>query len=268
MSLKIGFYGAGNMGKAIINGIIEAKISQPSDIYVNDVNQAALDQITSELNIVAKSQKEIAESVDILILAVKPAIIPLVLKTNKDALKKNTIIVSIAAGVTLAAVEKELGTEHKLVRVMPNTPALVGEGMSALCFNDNLNEADQTNVLNMFRSFGKAEVVGEYLIDAVVGVSGSAPAYVYMFIEALADGAVVCGMPRPLAYEFAAQTVLGSAKMVIETKQHPGVLKDNVCSPGGTTIAAVSSLENDGFRKAVINAVVTAAEKNKAMGGN
>lgn len=266
MSLKIGFFGAGNMGKAIINGIVEAKIAAANDIYVNDKHQPAVDKICEELHVVAKSQSEIAKEANIVILAVKPNIVPIVLEENKSHFSKDTIIVSIAAGVSIEAIENVIGKKHKVVRVMPNTPALVGEGMSALCFNNNLTDIDQKTVCEVFNSFGKADVVGEYLMDAVVGVSGSAPAYVYMFIEALADGAVVCGMPRPAAYEFAAQTVLGSAKMVIETGMHPGVLKDNVCSPGGTTIAAVNSLEKDGFRSAVINAVVAAAQKNKEMG--
>lgn len=266
MSLKIGFYGAGNMGKAIINGIVEAKIANPSDIFVNDLHKPSVDALCKELQVVSKTQSEIASEANIVILAVKPNIVPIVLEENKAHFSKETIVVSIAAGVSIKAIEDVIGNGHKVVRVMPNTPALVGEGMSALCFNNNVDENDKQNVCAVFNSFGKAEVVGEYLMDAVVGVSGSAPAYVYMFIEALADGAVVCGMPRASAYEFAAQTVLGSAKMVMETGMHPGALKDNVCSPGGTTIAAVNSLEKDGFRSAVINAVVTAAQKNKEMG--
>ncbi|MCI1824261.1 MAG: pyrroline-5-carboxylate reductase, partial [Megasphaera sp.] len=153
----------------------------------------------------------------------------------------------------------------KIIRVMPNTPALVGEGMSALAVNDAVTEDEKAAALAVFESFGKAALVAEQLIDAVCGLSGSGPAYVYMFIEAMADGAVLEGMPRQMAYTFAAQTVLGAAKMVLETGEHPGKLKDDVCSPGGTTIEAVRVLEEKGFRAAAAAAVVASTEKNKAL---
>lgn len=148
---------------------------------------------------------------------------------------------------------------------MPNTPALVNEGMSALCPNKNIEDEELKIVKDIFDSFGKSEVVGEYLIDAVIGVSGSSPAYVFMFIEAMADAAVMAGMPRKQAYNFAAQSVLGSAKMVLESGKHPGELKDMVCSPAGTTIDAVKVLENEGMRSAVINAVCACVEKSREM---
>ncbi|MEG0686281.1 MAG: pyrroline-5-carboxylate reductase, partial [Erysipelotrichales bacterium] len=219
--MKIGFYGTGNMGKAIINGIINAKIALAQDIYISDLNKELVNQLIEELNVVEKDQSNIAKEVDVLILAVKPNIIPIVLEANKASLNNNTIIVSIAAGVSIKSIEDIVGDKQPIVRIMPNTPALVNEGMSALCFNESISSSQQEQVISIFNSFGKAEVVAENLIDAVVGVSGSAPAYVYIFIEALADGAVLCGMPRAQAYEFAAQTVLGSAKMVLETGMHP-----------------------------------------------
>ncbi len=148
---------------------------------------------------------------------------------------------------------------------MPNTPAMVGEGMASVSPNINVTEAETADVVAIFSSFGKAVVTDEKLIDAVCGLSGSGPAYVYMFIEALADGAVHEGMPRQMAYTFAAQTVLGAAKMVLETGRHPGALKDDVCSPGGTTIEAVKTLEESGFRAATMNAVIASAEKNKSF---
>ena len=179
--------------------------------------------------------------------------------------KSSCIIVSIAAGKTIAAIEKAFGKEIKLVRAMPNTPALVGEAMSALCVNAHITEAELSEVQAIFNSFGKAEVVPESLIDAVVGVSGSSPAYVYLFIEAMADAAVADGMPRAQAYKFAAQSVLGSAKMVLETGTHPGALKDAVCSPGGTTIEAVAVLEEKGLRNSVITAQRACVQKSKDM---
>ena len=175
------------------------------------------------------------------------------------------MIVSIAAGKTIAAIEDSFGKPVKLVRAMPNTPALVGEAMSALCVNQNVTPEELKEVQALFNSFGKSEVISESLMDAVIGVSGSSPAYVYMFIEALADGAVKYGLPRAKAYQMAAQTVLGSAKMVLETGKHPGQLKDEVCSPGGTTIAGVSALEEWGFRNAVIKAEDASYEKGRKM---
>lgn len=266
MNKTIGFLGAGNMGKAIIKGIIASNITPSKNIIVYDVYQPAVAEAEKNLKITgAASEVTVAEQSDMIILAVKPNTIGTVLDTIGGHLKENTVVVSIAAGRTLAQLESHLPEGTKIVRVMPNTPALVSMGMSALSPNAYVTDEDKAFVADVFRSFGKAEFVGEYLMDAVVGVSGSAPAYVYMFIEALADGAVLAGMPRAQAYQFAAQTVLGSAQMVLETGKHPGELKDMVTSPGGTTIAAVQSLENDGFRSAVINAVLAAAEKNKVM---
>ena len=161
--------------------------------------------------------------------------------------------------------EDILQNKYKIVRAMPNTPSLVGEGMSSLCCNDRVTEDEILSVKNIFESFGKAEILPEYLIHSVIGASGSAPAYVFMMIEAMADGAVLGGMPREKAYKFAAQALLGSAKMVLETGKHPGELKDMVCSPGGTTIEAVKALEQNGFRAAVIDAMEKCMNKSKDM---
>lgn len=177
-------------------------------------------------------------------------------------------MVSIAAGKSIDALSNAFGKEVKLIRIMPNTPALVGEGMSAISANEKVTEAEKEKVIEIFNSFGKCEEVSESLMDTVTAVSGSSPAYVFMFIEAMADAAVVGGMPRDKAYIFAAQAVLGSAKMVLDTKKHPGVLKDMVCSPAGTTIEAVSVLEEKGMRDAVISAMKVCMEKSKEMGKN
>jgi pyrroline-5-carboxylate reductase len=266
MSKTIGFYGTGNMGKAMIKGLLQAGIYQPENIWVFDVYQPLTAALKDEFGVTsATDAAELAQNSQTIIFAVKPYVLPDLLQELKPVLTAQQILISVAAGVSLATIEGVLSQEYKIVRVMPNTPALVGEGMSAIAGNTQITDEEKQTVLEIFASFGKAEAVPEKLIDAVVGVSGSAPAYVYMFIEALADGAVLEGMPRSQAYEFAAQTVLGSAKMVLETGQHPGALKDMVTSPGGTTIEAVKTLEDQGFRSAVINAVRAASQKNHQM---
>ena len=175
------------------------------------------------------------------------------------------LVVSIAAGISLDIIESFLGKDKRIIRVMPNTPALVGEGMAGLSPNELVSDEEAELVKKLFESFGKAEIVPEKLQDAVCGISGSSPAYVFMFIEAMADGAVAEGMPRAQAYKFAAQAVLGSAKMVLETGKHPGELKDAVCSPGGTTIEAVAALEQAGFRSAVIDAERICIDKSRSL---
>lgn len=266
LSEKIGFYGAGNMGHAIIKGLIDSNLYRPEDIIVFDVYQPTLDRIQQELGVtVSNEEREVAKAASTLVLAVKPTIIPSVLEKIDSVLTESHLIISIAAGVTIQRLSENVSNKQKFARAMPNTPALIGEGMSAISVNEEVTAEDKDKIFNIFTSFGEAEFVAEYLMDAVVGVSGSAPAYIYMFIEALADGAVLAGMPRASAYKFAAQTVLGSAKMVKETGKHPGELKDMVCSPGGTTIAAVSSLEANHFRATVMEAVQAASEKNKLM---
>lgn len=266
MKKTIGFVGTGNMGKAMLRGLVKAELYPASEIFIYNRSVEPMEALVAELGVTTTaSAAELAQKAQVIILGVKPNALPSVLSQLKDQLNPEQLVVSVAAGVTLAQMAELLSSEQKLVRVMPNTPALVGEGMSAVAVNEQVTAAETAQILQIFQSFGKAELVTENLIDAVVGVSGSAPAYVYLFIEALADGAVAEGMPRAQAYEFAAQTVLGSAKMVLETGQHPGALKDMVSSPGGTTIAAVKVLEDKGFRSAVINAVQTAAQKNQEM---
>ena len=210
--------------------------------------------------------KIVAAQADILFLAVKPIFFPEVIDQIKDVVAEDTLIVSIAAGRTLDYLKEAFGRpELKLIRCMPNTPALVLEGCTGVCAEENVTEEDMEQVLALLRSFGIASVVPERLMDVVVGVSGSSPAYVFMFIEAMADEAVAAGMPRKQAYEFASQSVLGSARMVLETGRHPGELKDMVCSPGGTTIQAVKVLEEKGMRAAVMDAMDACIEKSKSM---
>lgn len=265
--MKMGFIGSGNMGGAIIGGIVNGKIAMPSDIIVSDKSNAALAKINSEYGVETTTDNTVvARTADVLFLCVKPQFLYAVINEIKDSVSENTLIVSIVAGQDIATITEAFGKNIKLIRVMPNTPALVGEGMAALSPNENVTDEEKSVVLNVFNSFGKGEVVAEELMDAVTAVSGSAPAYVFMFIEAMADAAVMGGMPRSQAYTFAAQAVLGSAKMVLETGKHPGELKDMVCSPAGTTIDAVSVLEKEGMRWSVIKAMAACMNKSKELG--
>ncbi len=263
---KIGFIGAGNMGGAMIGGIARAGFA---DVFVADKNQAAVENLKKEFGIKAADNQEAATVADILFLAVKPNILLDVITEIRNHVQKDALVVSIAAGKTLETLDSAFGRELKIVRVMPNTPALVGEGMSALALNKIVGQPEYAEeiqtLVRLFESFGKAEIIPEKLMDAVTAVSGSSPAYVFMFIEAMADAAVLGGMPRAQAYTFAAQAVLGSAKMVLETGRHPGELKDMVCSPAGTTIEAVKILEETGLRSGIIQAMEACMEKSKAM---
>lgn len=267
MAKKIGFIGGGNMGGAVIGGIIESGLVAPADIIASAATEATRALLATRWGIaVTADNREVARAADILIPAVKPHVYPSVVDEVQGVLKEGVVVVSIAAGHSVAALESFFSAPVKVVRAMPNTPALVGEGMTALCRNSLVSDAELESVLELFRAIGRVEIVDEALMDAVVGVSGSSPAYVYIFIEAMADAAVESGMPRAQAYRFAAQAVLGAAKMVLETGSHPGLLKDQVCSPGGTTIAAVRVLEENGLRRAVMSAALAAAERSRAMG--
>ncbi|KAF1302520.1 MULTISPECIES: pyrroline-5-carboxylate reductase [Enterococcus] len=263
---KIGFIGAGNMARAIIEGLIQAKLYSANEILVyNHRYEPTLAKLVTDLQITPIKQREdLAKQAEIIVLAVKPHLILEQLTAIKKEVAEK-IIVSIAAGVTIKQMEDVLGKEQKIVRVMPNTPALVGAGMSSVSVNGLVTEQDAQAVLTLFSSFGRAELLDESLIPAVIGVSGSSPAYTYMFIEALADGGVLEGLPRSVAYELAAQAVFGAAKMLLDTRKHPGELKDMVTSPGGTTIAAVKELEDKQLRSAVINAVHIAAAKDREL---
>jgi pyrroline-5-carboxylate reductase len=263
MSKVIGFIGCGNMGQAMIGGIVKANLVTPENIIVGDLNRENLKSAAEKYGIkTTVNNNEVAENADILVLSVKPNLYQPVINEIKNHVKENVIVVTIAAGKSIKSTEDTFERKLKVVRVMPNTPALVGEGMAAICPNDKVGREEAEQILHIFESFGKGEIVDEKLMDVVTSVSGSSPAFVYMFIEAMADAAVLDGMPRNQAYKFAAQAVLGSAKMVLETGKHPGVLKDMVCSPGGTTIEGVAALEEKGFRDAVISAVRKTTQKS------
>lgn len=266
MNKIIGFIGGGNMGSAMISGIISSNLNTPSNIIASDCYQATLDRLSASYGIqVTSDNTEVVQKSDIIFLSVKPHMYETVIEEIKDFVDDNKLIVAIAAGVSHSKLDNYFGRPVKIVRVMPNTPAMVLEAMSALVPNEQVTKEDLEEVISIFESFGQAEVVPESLMDTVTGISGSSPAYVYMFIEAMADAAVADGMPRAQAYKFAAQAVYGSAKMVLETGKHPGELKDAVCSPGGTTIAAVAKLEEKGFRDAVISAQRCCVQKSKDM---
>ena len=265
--MKIGFIGLGNMATAIMGGLLAQKIAEHSDIIGYDKFEAAAKKAVDNYKITTVTdEKSVAETADVLFLAVKPNVLPEVLPKIGPFLNKETIVISIAAGKTLAFLEDGLGRKDlKIVRCMPNTPALVLEGATGACANANVTKEDMDVAMKILGAFGKASVVPEKLMDVVVGISGSSPAYVFLFIEAMADAAVAAGMPRAQAYEFSAQAVLGSSKLLLETGKHPGELKDMVCSPGGTTIAAVKVLEEMGFRAAVMDAVEACIEKSKNL---
>ena len=266
MKYKVGFIGCGNMASAIIGGLINNANIKASEIIAADASEAAIKKASDNLNInTTLDNKEVASSSEVLFLSVKPQFYETVIAEIKDTISDNQIVVTIAPGKTLAWLAKRIGSNVKIVRTMPNTPALVGEGITAVCKNSLVNEKEFSYIMSLLKSFGLAEEISENLMDVVVSVSGSSPAYVFMFIEAMADAAVLDGMPRDKAYKFAAQAVLGSAKMVIETGKHPGELKDMVCSPAGTTIAAVRVLEEKGFRSSVIEAMKACTDKSKSL---
>lgn len=264
--MKLGFIGCGVMANAMMGGIIKAGLYKPEDIIGADPFEGSRKK-TQEVNgiNVTDSNIEVLEQSDFVFFTIKPQYYAGMIEEIRDHVRNDHVFISIGAGRTLNYLDEQFGRPVKVVRVMPNTPAQVGEGMSAACPNEYVTEEEAGKVLEILSSFGRAEFMPENLFDIVTGVSGSGPAYAFMFIEALADAAVNGGMQRKQAYTFASQTVLGAARMVMETGKHPGELKDMVSSPAGTTIAGVRTLEDYGFRKAVIEGVTAAYEKSIAM---
>lgn len=264
--MKLGFIGCGNMATAIIKGIVSNGILDANEIIASCKTATSREKAKESLGIqIAENNKEVVQKADAFVLSIKPQFYEEVIREIRDEVRENQLITTLAPGKTLAWLEQQFAKPVKLVRTMPNTPAMVQEGMTAACPNANVTTEELEYVLQILRSFGEVEVVSERLIDAVVAVSGSSPAYIYMLIEAMADAAVAEGMPRKQAYTFAAKAVMGSAKMVLETGKHPGELKDMVCSPGGTTIEAVKVLEETGFRGSVMQAMEVCAEKSRNM---
>ena len=263
--MKLGFIGTGNMASAIMGGVIGKGLIKANEIIGSDLFAPSREKAAQFGIHVTESNLEVVEKADIIVLSVKPQFYASVITEIKDKVREDQLVITIAPGKTLAWLEEQFGKPVKITRTMPNTPAMVNAGMTAAVPNSYMNEEEIARVIAILESFGRVEIVSENLMDVVVSTSGSSPAYVYMMIEAMADAAVSGGMPRPQAYQFAAQAVLGSAKMVLETGMHPGALKDMVCSPGGTTIEAVRTLEGLGFRSAIIEAMKVCEEKSKNM---
>lgn len=264
--MRIGFIGAGNMARAIIGGIVKSGVAAPGDIVASAPTQETRDSVARDLRVrTTPSNVEVVRESDVVVLAVKPGVLADVIDGICDEPFDEKLVVSIAAGKDIHWLEDAFGKEVRLVRTMPNTPALVGEGFTAICPNEDATEEDVDTVFRIFTSVGAAERMSERMVDVVGALAGSSPAYVFMFIEALADAAVAEGMRRDAAYRVAAQAVLGSAKMVLDSGAHPAELKDMVCSPGGTTIEGVQVLEEAGMRAGVINAIRAAVAKTQAL---
>lgn len=264
--MKIGFIGSGNMASAMIGGMIKKGIVAKEDILASDSSEAARRAAGEKLGIaVSADNKEVVRASDIVFLSVKPQYYEEVILGIRDTITEKQLIITIAPGQTLERVKGLFAKNMKIIRTMPNTPAMVLEGITAVCPNENVTEEELNKALSILNAFSATEVVPENLMDVVTSVSGSSPAYVFMFIEAMADAAVADGMPRKQAYKFAAQAVLGSAKMVLETGMHPGELKDMVCSPSGTTIEAVRVLEEKGMRSAVFEAMKACTRKSRGL---
>lgn len=261
--IRLGFIGAGNMASAIVHGAVEKKAASANHIAVYDIDSEKVKTLQESCGVHgAASLDELCERSDMLLLAVKPNVLP---EVFKELCKRDLPLISIAAGWSAEKIKESYGNHKRVLRVMPNTPLMVGEGMSVFETPSSLSEHELTFAKKLFSALGKVSYAQAKQMDAVTAVAGSGPAYAFMFIEALADGGVLCGLPRAQAMTLAAQTLLGAAKMVLDTGTHPGALKDAVCSPSGTTIEAVKSLEQGGFRGTVIEAVEACAKKSGAL---
>jgi pyrroline-5-carboxylate reductase len=265
--LTVGFVGGGNMGEALIKGLLGANLVPAGSIHATDVRLDRLKQLNRQYGIqVSSDNAELVRRSDIVILAVKPQIMDAVLKEIAPAVTRKKLLISIAAGVSTAKIRAVLHKDARLIRVMPNTPALVLEGVTAIAKADGLEPDDLDTAGEIFSAVGRVVVLDEALMDAVTGLSGSGPAYVAVVIESLADGGVRMGLDRITAMTLATQTVLGAAKLLLETGLHPGALKDMVSSPGGTSIAGIAALEEGGIRTTFIKAVERATERSRELG--
>ncbi|AIN96582.1 pyrroline-5-carboxylate reductase [Leishmania panamensis] len=260
---KIGFLGCGNMGECIMAGLLKANVLRSENTFICNRTAATNEHLVSTYGVNSVCAAELTERSDIIMLGVKPYGIVPVLEMIKDNITQCKLIISMAAGVPISTIENHCPPNTKVLRVMPNIPSLVGEGVISVTSNSAVTSDDEAAVVKFFSAIGKVYVVAESAIHGVVGVAGSSPAYVFMFMEALSDGAVRGGIPRGQSYEMAAQAVLGAAKMLQESGKTPGALKDMVCSPGGTTIEAVRYLEKGGMRSSVIEAMIHCMEKSK-----
>ena len=263
---KAGFIGCGNMGSAMIRGILEKGIFQGEELLASHLTDAGARTAQEALGVeMVLDNRLVAKEASLLFLAVKPQFYAEVLEEIRPVLTASHLLVGLAPGKTTSYIKEAAGGEAVVARFMPNTPARIGKGMTAICLGEDVSKEQEALLVKVAESFGRAMVIPERLMDAAGAVGGCSPAYVYMFIEAMADAAVREGMPRPMAYQFAAQAVMGSASMVLESGLHPGALKDQVTSPAGTTIEGVRVLEQRGFRSAVMDALIAASEKGKGL---
>jgi pyrroline-5-carboxylate reductase len=263
----IAFLGAGNMAEALVKGLLRAGVAEPREIVCSDRSEDRGPVLVQRYGVrFTRSNKEATEAADLVVLSVKPQVMNKLLDEIAPSLNERKLVISIAAGVPIAAIERKVGHGVRIVRTMPNTPALVGAGATALVAGEHATDADLKQARALFDAIGKTVVVDEPLLDAVTGLSGSGPAYIFLVIEALSDAGVKVGLPRAVAQDLAAQTVLGSAKLLIETGEHPGRLKDQVTSPGGTAIAGLHTLEAGGLRTTLMNAVESATRRSRELG--
>jgi pyrroline-5-carboxylate reductase len=264
---RLAFVGGGNMAEAMIRGLLAAKLMAPHDLLVSDVREDRLLFLRDTYGVqAALSNPEVTEKAEIVVLSVKPQIMGEVLDGLIDVVNGGKLLVSIAAGVTTSSIADRFPSAVRVIRVMPNTPALVLEGASALTRGRHATPEDLEVAKRLFRAVGKVVIVEESLMDAITGLSGSGPAYIFLIIDALSDAGVKVGLSRDIAQLLAAQTVLGAARMILETKKHPGELKDMVTSPGGTAIAGLHTLEQGGLRTTLINAVEAATLRSRELG--
>jgi pyrroline-5-carboxylate reductase len=264
---KVGFIGGGNMGEALIKGLVAANLVPPEAIYASDVRIERLRALDQQYGIqLLQDNAELVRQADVVILAVKPQIMAPVVRQISAAVSRKKLLISIAAGVSTMTIRAALGKEARLIRVMPNTPALVLEGVTAIAKADGLEPGDLDTAGEIFSAVGRVVILDEDLMDAVTGLSGSGPAFVALVIESLADGGVKMGLDRITAMTLATQTVLGAARLMLETGMHPGALKDMVSSPGGTSIAGVHALEEGGIRHTFMLAVERATQRSRELG--
>lgn len=268
MIQKVGFLGSGNIAAAIIGGVISSGFLKPENINVSSLHKNSASSLAAKYGVTLMGDNiELVKNSDAVVLSVKPNTYAGVIKKIKNHIKADTVIVTVAAGITIDFVKNHFERDVKVIRTMPNTPAMVGEGMTAMTYNSPVSEEDAAFVKGMFESCGMVEVIeDEPLMDVVTSLSSSSPAFVDILLEAMADAAVLSGLPRAVSYRMAAQAVKGSARMLMETGKHPGELKDMVCSPGGTAIEGVRVLEEKGMRNAMIEAIIATAEKAKLLG--
>ncbi|TMA27477.1 MAG: pyrroline-5-carboxylate reductase [Deltaproteobacteria bacterium] len=263
---KLGFIGAGNMGEALLKGLLSTRAAKPEQVFVSARRAERVQELQKTYGIKGGSNAEVARQSEVIVLAVKPQILDQVLRDIASDISREKLIISVAAGVPIAAIERRLHPPMRVIRAMPNTPATVGAAATALARGEHATDADLMTAQTIFDSVGLTVVLEEAQLDAVTGLSGSGPAYLFLIIEALADAGVKVGLSRRASLQLAAQTVLGSAKLLIESGQHPGMLKDGVTSPGGTAIAGLHTLEAGGLRNVLMNAVEAATRRSRELG--